>query len=92
MGTYRDRPVPKDAKTFYGITDKEPGLERVSQSEDASKVLRDLIKDKYGFEPVTIPQLSRELLGKRPYQLSYYEVAEMVKKAKDLGYLEAARL
>ena len=91
MGMYRDKPMPTSAKTFYGVTDKDL-VKPACQAEREACMIRDLIRNEHGMEPVNIPQLARGLFGKHPYNWSYYETADAIKNAKEWGYLESTRL
>lgn len=91
MSIHRYKPMPSSAKTFYGITDKEL-VKPACREEREACMVRDLIKNEYGMEPVTIPQLAHGLLGRSPHNWSYYEVSDAMKNAKEWGYLESARL
>ena len=93
MGIYYDKAIPSGQSTYYGITDKEFQGDLSGkgwEGDFAYHSLREMIKEKVGMRPVTVPDIFREVTGKMG--LSYYDTTELVKGAVKAGYLERTRI
>ena len=85
----RDEVVP-EGHTYYAPTEKQLPEGRVSKAEQAWEYLASRMVQEFGKAPVNIKEIYSKITG--PVRLSYYETADLVKSAKNAGYLESVRL
>lgn len=93
MGLYRDVVVPQDQSTVYAYSGKVAPSHRggrVHPKDEAWERLGLLIQDKFGDTGATVSEIYSEIGA--PIRLSYYEIAGLVRSAKEAGYLSSKRI